>query len=376
VIRVGLVRGPFLNPYETAPYHHLGPDFEVLGFAARKCFSEVGAVGLPVCALRCPETEVSRRYGRYLSFFTSFVGRAYTLQGLEPRLAGMDVIHAAETYFGFTLQSARAARRYGRPLVVSVKETIPDLERVHPVRRHGREGAVKAEVKQSAAVFLAASNGAAVALEQEGITPERIRVLRPSVDFDAFAPASREADQSFHILFVGPALWRKGIYDAVRALAWVRRCADARLRIVGTGADLGEALGIAERLQVRQAIELAGRVPYAQMPGQYQWADALLAPSIPTRTWQEQDSMAILEAVACAVPVVATLAGIRSELLGRDANWVGPGDFVDMGQRLLAVAGTLEDARGRASSLRLEAQNRHSLPAAAAQLADCYRHIL
>jgi glycosyltransferase involved in cell wall biosynthesis len=274
------------------------------------------------------------------------------------------------------MQAARAARRLQRPLVVTVKETIPEVERVHPIRRRGREASVKREVRDAAQLLIAVSEAAKQALRQEGVEAGRIAHVPPAVDCEQFRPSGREPDGIFRILFVGPALWRKGVIEAVRALRLVRDGYPARLTIVRGGADADEALSAAAKLGVLDAVTVVPQVPHDQMPALYQEADVLVAPSIPTRTWQEQDSLAVLEAMASRIPVVATAGGIRRELLGEEGYWAAAGDWIELAERLLEVAGDPKGAGRRAQALRERAVACHSVPRVAESLANCYRSVL
>lgn len=379
--RVAIVRGPFLNPYELAPYRVLGPEFELVAVAARKCFTESYATGLQVRRLRCPETEISVRRGKLLNMAPWFLGLGYSMIGLHKAVADADIIHTAETYFGFSLQSARAATKLGRPLLVTVKETIPDVEKVHPLRRHGREATVKAQVDAATSLYLPISGSAATALEMEGVSEARMQVVPPGVDTEHFHPGDRgrsdnRPGEALEILFVGPALWRKGILEAVRALALVRRQVPAKLTILGGGADLDRALDLVRELGLEASVRHLARVGYAEMPALYQAADLLLAPSIPTRTWQEQDSMAVLEAMASGLPVVATPGGIRRELLGDDGYWCAPGDYIDAANQVLNVIAAPAEAARRGAVLRARAETEHSLAVVSAKLAVAYRSVM
>ena len=371
--RVAIVRGPFLNPYEMAPYRLLEAEFELVAVAARKCFTESHATGLEVRRLRCPETEISLRRGRLLNMAPWFLGVGYSMIGLREAVADADIIHTAETYFGFSLQSARAATKLRRALVVTVKETIPEVEKVHPLRRHGREATVKAQVDAATSLYLPISAAAATSLEMEGVDPARMQIVPPGVDTERFRPCEREPTESLEILFVGPALWRKGILEAVRALALVRRQVPARLTILGGRADLGRALALARELGLEASVRHRARVTYAEMPAIYQAADLLLAPSIPTRTWQEQDSMAVLEAMATGLPVVATPGGIRRELLREQGYWCAPGDYIDAANQVLEVIASPDEARRRGALLRARAELDHGLGVVSGRLADAYR---
>ena len=104
-------------------------------------------------------------------------------------------------------------------------------------------------------------------------------------------------------------------------------------------------------------------------------ADVLLAPSIPTRTWQEQDSMAIVEAMAAGLPVVATSGGVRSELLGTEGWWVAPGEPREAAARLLEVAAQPTLTAARTDILRQRARRNHDIAVAGATMSGVYRAV-
>jgi glycosyltransferase involved in cell wall biosynthesis len=359
-----------------APYHHIGEGIELVAVAARRSFTESDATGLEVRRLRCLETELSLRHGRMVNLVPWFLGRGYWMIGMDRALADADLIHTAETFFGFSLQAARVAQRRGRPLVVTVKETIPDIETVHAIRRHGREAAVKAEVDAATSLYLPISEAAASALEMEGVDRSRMEIVPPGVDVARFQPSERDHRDPLELLFVGPAIWRKGLLEAVRGLALVRRQLPARLTIVGSGADLGRAMRVARKLGIEDAIRLWPRLRYADMPERYREADVLLAPSIPTRTWQEQDSMAVVEAMAAGLPVVATPGGNRRELLGDEAYWSAPGDYIDLSERVIEALGEPDEARRRGAVLCARAKEVHDVAVIGQRLASAYRKVV
>ncbi len=62
------------------------------------------------------------------------------------------------------------------------------------------------------------------------------------------------------------------------------------------------------------------------MPKIYQQADIFVAPSRPTKTWEEQYSTVLLEAQAAGLPIVTTATGGIPENVGDAAVLVAPGD--------------------------------------------------
>jgi glycosyltransferase involved in cell wall biosynthesis len=148
-----------------------------------------------------------------------------------------------------------------------------------------------------------------------GLAPEKACLIRPAVDADFFCPAPARAprETGFSIVSVGWLRWLKGYEDAVLAVAELAHAGipvkldvlggdppddmleqSQRARILHTARDLG----VAGRVRVH------GNVTPADVRGHLQGADALLHTSL-----SEGLPNVVLEAMACAVPVVATDVG-------------------------------------------------------------------
>jgi glycosyltransferase involved in cell wall biosynthesis len=71
----------------------------------------------------------------------------------------------------------------------------------------------------------------------------------------------------------------------------------------------------------RTAMRSLGHVPDEHLPGLYAGASAFVLPS-----WHEGFGLTCLEAMACAVPVVAARAGALPETCGDAARYADPAD--------------------------------------------------
>ena len=97
------------------------------------------------------------------------------------------------------------------------------------------------------------------------------------------------------VLFVGDEALRKGIGDLHVAL---KQLGPTRFAVKVAGQlDLTTLA----RAQLRETMELLGRVPRRQLAGLYQWADLLVLPSV-----SDTFGLALLESLSHGVPVVAT----------------------------------------------------------------------
>ena len=131
----------------------------------------------------------------------------------------------------------------------------------------------------------------------------------------------------------------------------------------------GQAFEAMERhaaeLGVDDLVELS-EASYAEMPGVFAQARALVLASLPLPVWEEQFGMVIAEAFAAGVPVVASDSGAIPEVV-RDAGAIFPaGDWRALA-RLLA---------GELPVPSPELAREYSIEAAADRLDRAYRRVL
>ena len=119
--------------------------------------------------------------------------------------------------------------------------------------------------------------------------------------------------RGFRLLFVGRLLESKGIDIALRAVRYLRQWqVDVRLTIVGDGRARGKLMKLAAGLQLSEVVEWAGHVARPAVEEYYRAADLFVFPSL-----CDSGGMAVLEAMACGLPVVCTDLGGPGEIV----NW-------------------------------------------------------
>jgi glycosyltransferase involved in cell wall biosynthesis len=70
------------------------------------------------------------------------------------------------------------------------------------------------------------------------------------------------------------------------------------------------------------------------MPALYARSSALVLASLPTKAWEEQFGMVLVEAMATGTPVVACASGAIPEVLGGAGTLVEPGDWAGLARAL------------------------------------------
>ena len=189
---------------------------------------------------------------------------------------------------------------------------------------------------------------------------KRGRSLDPSYDFRLvpngvelarFVPVERPANPVVKILFIGRLIPRKGFQYVVRALPPLKGSTDVpfAVEVVGSGAMREQLDELAARLGVRQLLTYAGTIPYAELHRVYQRSDIFVLTS-------ESEGMpcAILEAMACGLPIVATDVSGNQELVRPGLN----GFLVPVGDTDALVRSLAALLRDPALRLRMGAESR------------------
>ena len=237
---------------------------------------------------------------------------------------GVDVLHAhlprAHVLAGL------AGRLTGRPVVATV---------------HGRQlNMLDLEVHRAVGSHLSVvcwpSYFSALGL---GVSPERLSCEANGVDTTVFRPreggasglraALGLAKETPLIGFVGRLSPEKGPEVFVRACLLLQgRGVDAQAVMLGEGPMQAEVLRLREQLGLQPRLHLAGL--REDMPAVYNELDVVVSSS-----HSEAMPLALMEAMASGLPVVATRVGGVPELVehGQTGWLVAPGDFSDIAGR-------------------------------------------
>lgn len=200
-------------------------------------------------------------------------------------------------------------------------------------------------------------------LERRGINSEKCSVLSQGIDTDHFAPDPREdvSASGTQVLYVGRLERAKGVDTLIRSFAQaiVTLSGEPELWLAGEGRAEAALRNLTRELGIEDHVRFLGYVGHDELPGLYRRSDLLVLPS-----HSEGLSNVVLEAQACALPVIATNVG---ELPGQVAD--GRGLIVEVGDvRALAegMVRLLSDPELRAQMGRrgrAHVESEHAFPA-------------
>ena len=177
------------------------------------------------------------------------------------------------------------------------------------------------------------------------------------------------------ILFAGRLIPRKGVTDLLNAFAAIRRRVDARLVLAGSLSDEGHVRGLKEqvrKLDIESDVEFLGLLRERELLDEFSRASLLVLPS-----YQETAPMAIQQAMAASVPVVATnICGVPYQIdHGRTGFLFEPGDVSAVADHVLQLISNDSMRTRMANEAREKAVSEYRAEQVAAQTLAVYRAV-
>ena len=290
---------------------------------------------------------------------------------------GAAFVHAHDLY-----PSGAAARR------LCERAGLPYVLTVHGSDLYSNLGNPRwrAEIQDAArgarAVICVGSRLAYDCVNELGIPANRTVVIPDTYDAAQFTFVKRTerrsvegegagGPQGTRLVSVGRLSREKGHDVLLRALADLRsRGVAVTLRVVGDGPERAALDSLAENLGLADAVEFAGALPPGQLPDAYAHADAFVLPSR-----REGFGVALVEAMATGLPVVATRSGGPSDIVSpSDGILVAPDD---PGALADGIAGSIENRAAYDShAIALRARDRFAPHVVGERLTRLYAEVL
>jgi glycosyltransferase involved in cell wall biosynthesis len=257
-----------------------------------------------------------------------YVRRAVAVSRRE--LPRVDVAVAASHFLPDAAAVASLARR-GAAGVAYVYHLIEQRRDIRPRTLWSKtdERIALGLLKRGADVLFVSNTHTAARLAQQGFAPVRTAV---GIDVESFAQSDPSTAQQ-RAAFIGRMAHVKGVREAIQTWARVvRTVPGARLVMVGSGPERERARALAQQLGVSASIEWPGFVSEEEKRAILQRSRLFLAPSR-----EEGWGIAVAEALASGVPVVAYRLPVLDELFGRAYVGVPVGDVEALAARTVDV---------------------------------------
>lgn len=218
-----------------------------------------------------------------------------------------------------------------------------------------------------------------------GLSPSYVALFRPVIMSDNFVSIPNpivcsdfagciETKKEDHtVLFMGELTQAKGVFDLIRSMPLVlERVANARLILCGKGEE-SEAREAVRAAEVEKSVELPGFVSGLEKLAWYERASVFVLPS-----YQEAFPIAILEAMAAGLPIIATPVGGVPDAVQAGVNGylVQPGDVYQLADRIVALLQDEDLRREIGQRNREEALAEYDVSVFVQRLTDLYERLL
>lgn len=267
-----------------------------------------------------------RYFGGALAFFPKIVAMARLLQD-----AGATHVHAH-----FASHPAAAA------FVIRRLTGIPYSFTAHGSDLHRDRHMLREKVAEAAfVVAISDYNREVIVAECGDAARDKVKVVHCGVDAEVFRPttAKKPSEKApARLLCVGTLHEVKGQTHLIEACRLLReRGLSFECHLVGDGPDQSALERQVSRVRLDDCVRFHGRLPRQEVVELLQQADVLVAPSVASRDGRREGiPVALMEAMACEVPVVASrLSGIP-ELVEHEVSGLltPPGDAVALANAL------------------------------------------
>ena len=278
----------------------------------------------------------------------------------ELRRRRPDVLDVHEEPCSLAAAELRLLRRVLCPSVPLVLYSAQNIFKRYPWPIRMLE---RAALRAASAVYVCNEEAGRI-LRRKGFRGT-LAVLPLGVDLDRFAPAARTGDGApgLRIGYVGRLETRKGIQVILDAM---RDEPTWSLDVVGDGPDAAALRRHADGAGLGLRARFRGYVDHHDLPDLYRSFDVLVVPSLATPGWDEQFCRVAVEAMACAVPVVASATGALPEVVGDGGVLFPAGDVEALRRALRELAGDEASRRALGERAR-EWADRFSWEAVAAE---------
>ena len=214
-----------------------------------------------------------------------------------------------------------------------------------------------------------------------GIAPQEMTLIPNGVDLERFTPHASGADFRARIGvpmgvplvgFVGRLSWEKDPEKFVRVAERVhQKCPDVHFAIVGEGPRADEVAALIRQMGVADYVHLAGL--WKNTPEVYPAFDIFVQTSR-----SEGMPLSIMEAMACARPVVAIAVGGVAELVEADTSGLlfSPGDWEGVACGLIELLTHPERLKQMGQAGRKRVEEMYDLRTSARLTGDLFQRLV
>ena len=232
------------------------------------------------------------------------------------KLRSADVVHVHNYQDFCALAAVCAKRNYQKPLIFTPHFHPVGANELRTMGKKLYASLVGRHIFENSDAVIAVSNYEKHLLSETfHFNEQRITYVPNGINVKNCTYVARGINpRKKSILYVGRLEEYKGVQYLISAFPKVReKEKDAQLLIVGMGSHKKKLVSLAESLGVRNNVHFLGNVSDVELANLYSTSSLFVMPSK-----YEAFCIAMVEAMGCGLPVIATRVGGMSELIGNN----------------------------------------------------------
>ena len=292
------------------------------------------------------------------------------------------IVHAHGHPYLTSLVAAKLAKKYSKPFVLTQHNTFIEYNNIFDDVEQLNDLTVGKQTLKDADKIITVSNATRDYVLSLGAKPEKVKVIYNGVDLVKFKPSTSEREKirkklgiphdALVVLTVRRLVYKNGVDTLIEsANIAVKKNNRIIFLVVGKGPDSDRVKWRIQQLGIEKNFRLAGFVSDEDLPAYYNAADLFVLPS----KSGEGLPLVALEAMACALPVIATdVGGIKEILIDDYGKLVPPNQPELLAKAILEFA--LVDFSSCKSELRFLMEEKFSWDTNVERLVELYEGLI
>ena len=181
-----------------------------------------------------------------------------------------------------------------------------------------------------------------------------IKIIYNGIDTEKFKPEKKQPTDTLKIICPARLIKRKGQDVLVNSVSKLKK-ENIKIKVdfIGEGDEKDNYVNLVKKYKLEENIIFSGYIAGEKMPQKYGEADIFVLPS-----YNEGMSNALLEAIACGLPVIVTDVGGTEELVDENNGFVfKPGDTVALTKILKHISENKKIINKLGQNSRKKAEN-------------------
>lgn len=204
----------------------------------------------------------------------------------------------------------------GVPIIASVRGSMVTI---YPHKHPGYEQTLRSAFQLSDRLHFVSQGLLDFCVERFGVDKNKCFVNYNGIDTQRFCPAEQRPDNvdKITLISVGALIWRKNFQDLLKIVQQSNFRNRISLKIIGEGEERFILEFMIRKYGLAGKVELLGKLPEEAIIRHLQDADIYLSAS-----YAEGLSNAVMEAAACALPIVAFDCEGMNEIIAADKSGI------------------------------------------------------